>query len=106
MVGQFPIEVNRKDEPIDLPEPRRCRRQNRQKCGRFIPALTTWDDYNVLLRRFSLPTPTIMHFDTQTDPRSFRKLGARPDTHRVHSTDCALGSESLLRDPELPVVIT
>jgi len=40
MVGQFLLEVNRKDEPSVRRRRRCCRRQNRQKCGRFIPELT------------------------------------------------------------------
>ena len=39
MVGQSSLEVNRKDEPA-VRRGRCRRRQNRQKCGRFIPALT------------------------------------------------------------------
>jgi hypothetical protein len=42
MVGQFSLEVNRKDEQPTAGG-RWCRRQNRQKCGRFIPALTLAD---------------------------------------------------------------
>jgi hypothetical protein len=40
MVMQFSVEVNWKDKAKPLAEGGYCRRQNRQKCGRFIPALT------------------------------------------------------------------
>jgi len=40
MVGQFSLEVKMQDEPGPLPGACRCRLQNRQKCGRFILALT------------------------------------------------------------------
>jgi hypothetical protein len=40
MVGQFSLEVNRKDEPAVRAGGRCCRRQNRWNCGRFIPLLT------------------------------------------------------------------
>jgi hypothetical protein len=41
MVGQFSVEVNRKDEPATRRGAGGSRRQNRQKCGCFMPALTS-----------------------------------------------------------------
>jgi hypothetical protein len=40
MVGQISREVNRKDEAAVRRRPAAACHQNRQKCGRFIPALT------------------------------------------------------------------
>jgi hypothetical protein len=52
MVGQFSLEVNRKDEPA-VRRRRCCRRQNRQKCGPFIPALTVFLRFRSCFHSFS-----------------------------------------------------